>query len=127
MEAHAGFPGADDGAGGLVSRILQVALGLFVTTLELPNMTPNEVANLSTTFDCSFNHACRWGSVGRGTNRWRLAKGQPDSLLWLAATGSTILPSDPFSIVETQEGAVDMLTSHNSKLFLEESTLNVNF
>lgn len=37
MDAHAGFPGADDGAG-LVSRILQVALGLFVTTLELPAM-----------------------------------------------------------------------------------------
>ncbi|KAI6176728.1 MAM domain-containing protein [Aphelenchoides bicaudatus] len=38
MDVHAGFPGADDGAGGLVSRILQVALGLFVTTLELPAM-----------------------------------------------------------------------------------------
>ncbi|KAI6241598.1 MAM domain-containing protein [Aphelenchoides fujianensis] len=37
----AGFRG-DEGPGGIVSRILQVALGLFVTTLELPTLEPHE-------------------------------------------------------------------------------------
>lgn len=49
MDPHVGFPSADDGAGSIVSRILQVALGLFVTTMELPTMTPNQISNLSLT------------------------------------------------------------------------------
>jgi hypothetical protein len=120
MEAH-----GDDGAGGLVSRILQVALGLFVTTMELPHMTPNQAANLSITFDCNFDYACRWTSAGSGMNRWRLAKGQPDSLLWLAATGTTILPSEPFSILEIQDGATDMLTSNQVNCQVDSGEIHI--
>lgn len=90
-------------------------------------MTPNQVANLSITFDCNFDHACRWASVGRGTNRWRLAKGQPDSLLWLAASGTTILPSEPFSLIEMQEGAADMLTSHQVNCQVESAMFSFTY
>ncbi|KAI6187865.1 MAM domain-containing protein [Aphelenchoides besseyi] len=84
----------------------------FVTTLELPILAPNEVNNLSLTFDCNFDNPCRWGTIGRGTDRWRLARGQPDFLLWLAATGTSILPSEPFTLIELQGGPADMLSSH---------------
>ncbi|KAI6201137.1 MAM domain-containing protein [Aphelenchoides besseyi] len=112
MDPQVGFRSVDEGPGGLVSRILQVALGLFVTTLELPILAPNEVNNLSLTFDCNFDNPCRWGTIGRGTDRWRLARGQPDFLLWLAATGTSILPSEPFTLIELQGGPADMLSSH---------------
>lgn len=43
-------------------------------------------------FDCDFTSACRWSSVGMTPDRWRLGRGEPDVLLWLAATGTMVVP-----------------------------------
>ncbi|GMT35898.1 hypothetical protein PFISCL1PPCAC_27195, partial [Pristionchus fissidentatus] len=51
----------------LVSRILQVALGLFVTTSDLPSIP---VDNPLINYDCSFDTECRWTSAGSHLDRW---------------------------------------------------------
>lgn len=68
-----------------------MALGLFVTTMELPPLSP-EMAAQGLGFDCDFSSSCRWASIGSTPERWRLARGEPDVLLWLAATGTISLP-----------------------------------
>ncbi|KAI1701211.1 MAM domain, meprin/A5/mu domain-containing protein [Ditylenchus destructor] len=99
-------------AGMLVSKILQVALGLFVTTAELPTLPPEMAINPSIGFDCDFSTACRWTSAGQTQDKWRIARGEPDALLWLAATGTMVLPSEPFSLIEIRGGMPpNMLTS----------------
>ncbi|VDO92524.1 unnamed protein product [Heligmosomoides polygyrus] len=90
----------------LVSRILQVALGLFVTTTDLPPY-PNNHESLS--YDCSFDSDCRWASIGNTMDHWRVARGEPESLLWLAATGTMQLPRDPFLLIEQRGNPVDVL------------------
>ncbi|RCN27817.1 hypothetical protein ANCCAN_26446 [Ancylostoma caninum] len=90
----------------LVSRILQVALGLFVTTSDLPPYPANR-EYLS--YDCSFDSDCRWASVGGTMDHWRIARGEPDSLLWLAATGTMQLPREPFVLIEQRGNPVDAL------------------
>ncbi|CAB3400952.1 unnamed protein product [Caenorhabditis bovis] len=90
----------------LVSRILQVALGLFVTTSDLPSLPENHEL---LSFDCSFDSPCRWESVGNTADRWRVARGEPDSLLWLAATGTMQLPREPFVLIESRGNPVDSL------------------
>ncbi|CAI4225655.1 unnamed protein product [Auanema sp. JU1783] len=92
----------------LVSRILQVALGLFVTTSDLPSISKN-MSQMS--FDCSFETDCRWQSDGRLMDHWRIARGEPDSLLWLAATGTLQLPREPFALIETRGSPADVLSS----------------
>uniref|UniRef100_A0A1I7WJS6 MAM domain-containing protein n=1 Tax=Heterorhabditis bacteriophora TaxID=37862 RepID=A0A1I7WJS6_HETBA len=51
----------------------------------------------------------RWSSVGETMDRWRIAKGEPDSLLWLAATGTMQLPREPFVLIEQRGNPVDAL------------------
>uniref|UniRef100_A0A915DPS8 MAM domain-containing protein n=1 Tax=Ditylenchus dipsaci TaxID=166011 RepID=A0A915DPS8_9BILA len=106
-------PAADGSpAGILVSRILQMALGLFVTTMDMPVLPPDMAANPSIGFDCDFATPCRWGSMGQTQDRWRVARGEPDALLWLAATGTMVLPSEPFALIEIHGGSPpDMLAS----------------
>ncbi|CAD5215470.1 unnamed protein product [Bursaphelenchus okinawaensis] len=117
----------EEGPGGLVSRILQVALGLFVTTVELPVLSPNDMSNLSINFDCDFSRACRWGSVGHGLSKWKLAKGQPDGLLWLAATGTMALPSDPFAILEIHDSDSDIFTSQRINCQIESAMFSFTY
>ncbi|ETN70166.1 hypothetical protein NECAME_04987 [Necator americanus] len=90
----------------LVSRILQVALGLFVTTSDLP---PYPANHEYLSYDCSFDSDCRWASVGGTPDHWRIARGEPDSLLWLAATGTMQLPREPFVLIEQRGNPVDAL------------------
>ncbi|KAL6724460.1 hypothetical protein Aduo_019348 [Ancylostoma duodenale] len=90
----------------LVSRILQVALGLFVTTSDLP---PYPANHEYLSYDCSFDSDCRWASVGGTMDHWRIARGEPDSLLWLAATGTMQLPREPFVLIEQRGNPVDAL------------------
>ncbi|ULT79498.1 hypothetical protein L3Y34_010238 [Caenorhabditis briggsae] len=92
----------------IVSKILQVALGLFVTTSDLPPLSPN-YEQLS--YDCSFNSNCRWISVGSHVDRWRVARGEPDSLLWLAATGTMQIPREPYALIESRGNPVDALVT----------------
>lgn len=70
-----------------------MALGLFVTTMELPPLPFDRALNPQLGYDCDFSQPCRWSSIGSTPDRWRLAKGEPDALLWLAATGTMTLPS----------------------------------
>ena len=70
-----------------------MALGLFVTTAELPKLTPEQAGDVSFGYGCNFDHACRWTSTGNTLNRWLHAKGEPESLIWLAATGTMTMPS----------------------------------
>ncbi|CAL2052806.1 unnamed protein product [Caenorhabditis brenneri] len=92
----------------IVSKILQVALGLFVTTSDLPPLSSNH-EELS--YDCSFNSNCRWISVGNNVDRWRVARGEPDSLLWLAATGTMQIPREPYALIESRGNPVDALVT----------------
>lgn len=71
-----------------------MAFGFFVTTIELPIMPPKMSHNSSIGFDCDFTTSCRWSSVGIDPNadRWKLARGEPDTFLWLAATGTMDKP-----------------------------------
>ncbi|VDM57139.1 unnamed protein product [Angiostrongylus costaricensis] len=90
----------------IVSRILQLALGLFVTTSDLPSYPSNRE---HLTYDCSFDSDCRWASVGGKMDHWKVARGEPDSLLWLAATGTTQLPREPYVLIEQRGFPVDAL------------------
>ncbi|CAI2355527.1 unnamed protein product [Caenorhabditis sp. 36 PRJEB53466] len=92
----------------IVSKILQVALGLFVTTSDLPTLPLNH-EQLS--YDCSFDSNCRWTSVGNQVDRWRIARGEPDSLLWLAATGTMQIPREPYALIESRGDPVDALAT----------------
>ncbi|CAD5221440.1 unnamed protein product [Bursaphelenchus xylophilus] len=128
MDPHPGFrANGEDGPGGLVSRILQVALGLFVTTVELPVLAPGDMSNLAINFDCDFSRACRWGSVGHGLSKWKLAKGQPDALLWLAATGTMVLPSGPFAILEIHDADSDIFTSQRINCQIESAMFSFTY
>lgn len=80
------------GSNAFVGKILQVALGLFVTTSNLQH-SDNETSNDPSSFNCSFDNSCRWISSGTGIDSWKIAKGEPESLLWFAATGTMQLPS----------------------------------
>lgn len=42
-------------------------------------------------------------------DQWKIARGKPDSLLWLAATGTTQLPREPFAVIEQRGNPVDVL------------------
>uniref|UniRef100_A0A1I7SZU3 MAM domain-containing protein n=1 Tax=Caenorhabditis tropicalis TaxID=1561998 RepID=A0A1I7SZU3_9PELO len=90
------------------NKNLQVALGLFVTTSDLPPLSSNH-EQLS--FDCSFNSNCRWISMGSNVDRWRVARGEPDSLLWLAATGTMQIPREPYALIESRGNPVDALVT----------------
>ncbi|KAE9556036.1 hypothetical protein FO519_000782 [Halicephalobus sp. NKZ332] len=94
-----------------VNRILRVALGLFVTTAELPQLTPEQAGDLALGYGCSFESACRWSSTGGTSNRWFHAKGEPESLIWLAATGTMTIPREPFTLIELRGQPADSLTS----------------
>lgn len=61
--------------------------------MELPPMPSTKSNYKSLVFDCDFTKACRWISIGSTSNRWRLGRGQPDVFLWLASTGTMVLPS----------------------------------
>lgn len=113
--------------GGLVSRLLQVALGLFVTTFELPTIGPNESANLAINFNCDFSRSCRWGSVGHGVSKWMGAKGQPDGLYWLASTGTMILPSEPYAILEIRDGDADIFASQRINCQIESAMFSFTY
>ncbi|KAK0399384.1 hypothetical protein QR680_003019 [Steinernema hermaphroditum] len=97
---------SNDNPNAFVGRILQVALGLFVTTTDLP-YTRDTSLDLS----CSFDSPCRWQSMGNGTDKWRLAKGEPEPILWLAATGTMQLPRDAFTLIELRSTPAHQLTS----------------
>jgi hypothetical protein len=79
-----------------VHNLPQVALGLFVSTSDLPHLGQSDA---SATFDCSFDGPCRWQSSGGNADRWLLATGQPDPFLWLAATGSMQPPGTVMMII----------------------------
>uniref|UniRef100_A0A9J2PX89 MAM domain-containing protein n=1 Tax=Ascaris lumbricoides TaxID=6252 RepID=A0A9J2PX89_ASCLU len=91
-------------------KAAEVALGLFVTTTELPLWNASAVDE-SSSFNCTFDTACHWLSVGGTADHWKLAKGEPDQLLWLTATGTTQLPKEPFALIEVRGQAADQLSS----------------
>ncbi|WKY12698.1 hypothetical protein Q1695_003919 [Nippostrongylus brasiliensis] len=90
----------------VVSRILQVALGLFVTTTDLRTYPSNRE---SLSYDCSFESECRWASIGNTADHWRVAHGEPEKLLWLAATGTMELPKEPYVLIELRGDPADAL------------------
>ncbi|KJH43800.1 hypothetical protein DICVIV_10172 [Dictyocaulus viviparus] len=90
----------------IASRIIQLALGLLVSTSDLPPY-PLHCEYLS--YNCSFDSDCRWASIGKSSNHWKIARGEPDTLLWLAATGTTQIPKQPFALIEQQGDPVDKL------------------
>uniref|UniRef100_A0A0N5A3A5 MAM domain-containing protein n=1 Tax=Parastrongyloides trichosuri TaxID=131310 RepID=A0A0N5A3A5_PARTI len=98
------------GSNAFVGRILQVALGLFVTTSNLQH-SENEVSNDPSSFNCSFDNNCRWMTSGAGIDKWKIARGEPEPLLWFAATGTMQLPKEPFSLIEMRGNGGDALTS----------------
>uniref|UniRef100_A0A914HZH0 MAM domain-containing protein n=1 Tax=Globodera rostochiensis TaxID=31243 RepID=A0A914HZH0_GLORO len=103
-------PGNAPPTASFVARILQVALGLFVTTSELPQLSPDLRSDASVGFDCDFSLPCRWNSIGGTADRWKMARGEPDSILWLAATGTMAHPTEPFALLEVRDGRLaDML------------------
>lgn len=81
------------GSNAFVGKIIQVALGLFVTTSNLQHYNNEMMTNDPSTFNCSFDNGCRWSSTGTGIDIWKIAKGEPEPLLWFAATGTMQLPS----------------------------------
>lgn len=68
-----------------------------MTTMELPPMPSPRSNPYSLSFDCDFTASCRWASIGLTSDRWRLGRGEPDVLLWLAATGTVTVPSNLFN------------------------------
>uniref|UniRef100_A0AC34PUQ3 MAM domain-containing protein n=1 Tax=Panagrolaimus sp. JU765 TaxID=591449 RepID=A0AC34PUQ3_9BILA len=86
-------------------------LGLFVTTAELPHLTPEQSGDPSFGYDCNFDLACRWSSTGNTPNHWLHAKGEPEALIWLAATGTMTAPRQPFTLIELRGQPSDSLTS----------------
>ncbi|CAJ0575023.1 unnamed protein product, partial [Mesorhabditis spiculigera] len=114
--------GSSPGSNSLVSRILQVALGLFVTTQDIPPLSDN---HRLLPYDCAFDTDCRWQSVGGFVDKWRIARGEPDSLLWLAATGTMQLPIEPFVLVEQRGQKVDSLMS--DEIECQNGTANFAF
>lgn len=49
--------------------------------------------------------------MGNNVDRWRVAKGEPDSLLWLAATGTMQIPREPYALIESRGNPVDALVT----------------
>uniref|UniRef100_A0A0N5ALB4 MAM domain-containing protein n=1 Tax=Syphacia muris TaxID=451379 RepID=A0A0N5ALB4_9BILA len=88
------------GSNPLVTRILQIAFGLFVTTTDFPSNVDSNTYLKIPTYDCSFDELCRWSVSGFGEDRWRLATTDPDTILWLAATGTTLRPTSPYALIE---------------------------
>uniref|UniRef100_A0A0K0EF41 MAM domain-containing protein n=1 Tax=Strongyloides stercoralis TaxID=6248 RepID=A0A0K0EF41_STRER len=99
------------GSNAFVGKILQVALGLFVTTSNLQHYNNEIMTNDPSTFNCSFDNGCRWSSTGTGIDTWKVAKGEPEPILWFAATGTMQLPREPFSLIEMRGNVPDALTS----------------
>uniref|UniRef100_A0A0N4XCM4 MAM domain-containing protein n=1 Tax=Nippostrongylus brasiliensis TaxID=27835 RepID=A0A0N4XCM4_NIPBR len=83
-----------------------VALGLFVTTTDLRSYPTNRE---SLSYDCSFESECRWASIGNTADHWRVAHGEPEKLLWLAATGTMELPKEPYVLIELRGDPADAL------------------
>uniref|UniRef100_A0AC35FTZ6 MAM domain-containing protein n=1 Tax=Panagrolaimus sp. PS1159 TaxID=55785 RepID=A0AC35FTZ6_9BILA len=111
MDPQGSFGGSQPNA--FVSRLLKLALGLFVTTSDLPQLSPEQQNNLNFGYDCAFDSPCRWSSTGNSLNHWMQAKGEPEKILWLAATGAVQTPKEPFALIELKGGGepADSLTS----------------
>ncbi|TMS39585.1 hypothetical protein L596_006085 [Steinernema carpocapsae] len=112
----------NDAPNAFVGRILQMALGFFVTTSEL---TSNHDTSLG--FNCSFDTPCRWQSLGNGSDHWRLAKGEPEPLLWLAAMKTMQLPNDAFTLIELQSNPGHSLTSDLVECQSAETTFSFTY
>uniref|UniRef100_A0AC34G6I8 MAM domain-containing protein n=1 Tax=Panagrolaimus sp. ES5 TaxID=591445 RepID=A0AC34G6I8_9BILA len=111
MDPQGSFGGSQPNA--FVSRLLKLALGLFVTTSDLPQLSPEQQNNINFGYDCAFDSPCRWSSTGNSLNHWMQAKGEPEKILWLAATGAVQTPKEPFALIELKGGGepADSLTS----------------
>ncbi|VDK47645.1 unnamed protein product [Gongylonema pulchrum] len=109
-----------------LSRILQIALGLFVTTSDLPH---HDFGNNSApaNFHCTFNVPCRWFSEGVSAARWKLARGEPDPFLWLASTGTMQRPSEPFVLIELRGQQADRLLSDEIACQRGSATLSFTY
>uniref|UniRef100_A0A914R4N3 MAM domain-containing protein n=1 Tax=Parascaris equorum TaxID=6256 RepID=A0A914R4N3_PAREQ len=105
---------------------IQVALGLFVTTTELP-LRNASTGHDSSSFNCTFDTACHWLSVGGTADHWKLAKGEPDQLLWLTATGTMQLPEAPFALIEIRGQQADQLASDLIQCQDVSSTLSFTY
>uniref|UniRef100_A0A915AG54 MAM domain-containing protein n=1 Tax=Parascaris univalens TaxID=6257 RepID=A0A915AG54_PARUN len=103
-----------------------VALGLFVTTTELP-LRNASTGHDSSSFNCTFDTACHWLSVGGTADHWKLAKGEPDQLLWLTATGTMQLPEAPFALIEIRGQQADQLASDLIQCQDVSSTLSFTY
>ncbi|VDN01995.1 unnamed protein product [Thelazia callipaeda] len=104
----------------------KIALGLFVTTSNLPFRAVDEniiLENIS--YNCTFDTPCPWFSDGSTVDHWRLARGQPDSFLWLASTGSIQKPEEPFALIELRGKKADTLLS--DKIPCEDGTSTLSF
>uniref|UniRef100_A0A7E4VK04 MAM domain-containing protein n=1 Tax=Panagrellus redivivus TaxID=6233 RepID=A0A7E4VK04_PANRE len=114
MDAQA-IAAATGGAGstGFVSKLLKLAFGLFVTSAELPHLTPEAARDISLGYNCSFDTPCRWTSTGPvdSVNHWLQGKGEPESIVWLASTGTMERPKQPFAFIELSGKSADSLTS----------------
>uniref|UniRef100_A0A914VUI7 MAM domain-containing protein n=1 Tax=Plectus sambesii TaxID=2011161 RepID=A0A914VUI7_9BILA len=87
-------------------------MGFFVTISELPYLPASE-STVNTIFklNCDFSSTCSWSSRGQTGDPWTLGTGSPDPLLWLAATGTMTVPSEPFTLIELRGAQGDRLMS----------------
>ncbi|KAJ1363692.1 MAM domain [Parelaphostrongylus tenuis] len=58
-------------------------------------------------------------------DHWKVARGKPDSLLWLAATGTMQLPREPFAVIEQRGNPVDALMT--DKISCHRRPANLSF
>ncbi|CAG9535386.1 unnamed protein product [Cercopithifilaria johnstoni] len=94
-----------------LGRILQIALGIFVTTSDLPPYSSNETDMATVNYNCTFDKPCRWFSEGDTADHWRLAQGEPELFLWLTSTGTIQRPGEPFAMIELRGQQADRFLS----------------
>ncbi|VDK65673.1 unnamed protein product [Onchocerca ochengi] len=94
-----------------LGRILQVALGIFMTSSNLLPYNSNETDLAKVGYNCTFDNPCRWFSEGTTVDRWRLAHGKPETLLWLASTGTIQRPAELFALIELHGQQADRFLS----------------
>ncbi|KAL3982493.1 MAM domain family protein [Acanthocheilonema viteae] len=108
-----------------LGRILQIALGIFVTTSDLPPYSSNEIDMTAVGYNCTFDDPCRWFSEGATADRWRRAQGEPDLFLWLASTGTIQRPGGPFALIELRGQQADRFLS--DKIQCQDGTVSLSF
>ncbi|VDP11206.1 unnamed protein product [Onchocerca flexuosa] len=82
-----------------------------MTTSNLLPYNSNETDMAIVGYNCTFDDPCRWFSEGITTDRWRLAHGKPEALLWLASAGTIQRPAELFALIELHGEQADRFLS----------------